>query len=135
VSPHKESGVPRNSGRERIAFLALGCVLVGAIAFVSFLPIEDKYLLHTRGRFHFWGHLLVFFVVAYVAVRISRSTYARVLFFLGSLAFGVGIEVGEHFAFGSVLEWKDVLVDSLGVVGGALIAVVSTPKERESKFQ
>jgi hypothetical protein len=129
VSPRKESSVPRNSSRERIVFLVLGCVLVAAVAIVSFLPIGDKYLLHTRGRFHFWGHLLAFFVVAYIAARISRSTYTRVLLFLGSLAFGLGIEVGEHLVFGSVLEWKDVLVDSLGVVGGTLIAVVSAPRK------
>ena len=132
MSPHKESAVAHNSRRERTAFVVLACVIVAAIAFVSFLPNGDKHLLHTRGRYHSWGHLVAFSVVGYVAARISRSSYARVLIFIGSLVFGLGIEVGEHFVFHNPLEWKDVLVDAFGVVGGTLIAMVSAPKETDS---
>ena len=85
--------------------------------------------MHTNGRYHSWGHLLAFSVVAYLAARTARSFQERLLFFAGSLIFGLGIEVAEHFVFKSPLEWKDVVVDAAGVIGGTVLALVSVPNQ------
>jgi hypothetical protein len=86
-------------------------------------------MLHTRGRFHSWGHLIVFFLVAYILARTTQSLRGRILIFLGSLVLGFGIEAGERLVFGSHMEWKDVLVDAAGVIGGTLLAIFTAPVE------
>jgi VanZ family protein len=116
--------------RERSVSIALACLVVSSVAVVSFLPAGDKRRLHTAGRFHSLGHLLVFSFVAFVVARTTHSSRARVILFLALLALGFGIEYGEHSLFGNPLEWKDVLVDTLGAVSGTLAAVVSQPEDR-----
>ncbi len=117
--------------RERSVSIALACVVVAAVAIVSFLPGGDKRRLHTVGRFHSWGHLLIFAFVAFIVARTTRSSRVRTVLFLASLALGFGIEYGEHTIFGNPVEWKDVLVDSLGVVGGTLTAAASRPADQD----
>lgn len=78
--------------------------------------------LHTTGRFHALGHVLVFVVMTFLGLKGVRSTRGRVLLFLGLLLFGFGLEFGEHVVFKGEIEWKDVLSDSAGVLAGALMA-------------
>jgi hypothetical protein len=121
--------------KERSVSIALACLVVAAVAVVSFLPAGDKRRLHTIGRFHSLGHLLAFAVVAFVVARTTHSSRVRTVLFLASLVLGFGIEYGEHSIFGNPVEWKDVLVDTLGVVGGTLTAAavpVSQPKDQNS---
>ena len=99
-----------------------GLVVLAALV-ISFLPSEDKHALHTRGHYHSWGHLIVFGVVAFVVARASRTVMARILLFLGSIVFGFAIEYAEHVAFKGSIEWKDVVVDTLGVLLGTVLAV------------
>jgi hypothetical protein len=123
---------PRSSGGSRNrnhVSAALGVIVVAAVTTVSFLPSADKRALHTTGRLHSWGHLIVFSVVGYLAGRSSRSLWARVLAFLGAVIFGFAIEAGEHLVYGIGLEWKDVLVDALGVVAGTLGALAFRHRE------
>jgi hypothetical protein len=56
----------------------------------------------------------------------------RILFFVFALIFGFGIEIGEHLLFQGPLEWKDVLVDAMGVICGTVAAMVSAPKETDA---
>ncbi len=70
--------------------------------------------------------------MAYLAAKAAKSLRARILLFVGSLIFGFGIEVGEYLVFKNPLEWKDVLVDAAGVIGGTLIAIVTSPHEVDS---
>jgi hypothetical protein len=51
----------------------------------------------------------------------------RFFLFVGMLAFGFGTEFVEHARFQNDIEWMDVLVDSVGVVFGSVIAWVSAP--------
>jgi hypothetical protein len=108
--------------------VALACLVVAGVAIVSFLPTDKKHLLHTRGRYHPLGHLLAFAVVAYAVDGIARSTRARVLFFIGAIIFGVGIELIEHLLIRNPLEWDDVWYDAVGVMIGTLLAIVTAPK-------
>jgi len=128
VSSREQSTAVRRSIQERRVFLVLACVAVPTVAFISFLPIGDKRLLHTTGKYHSWGHFVAFSFVAFIAGKTSRTTRGRVFLFLASMLFGLGIEVAEHLVFGSPLEWMDVLVDAAGVVGGTLLAILSAPK-------
>ncbi len=92
---------------------------------VSFLPLQDKYFLHTKGRFHSWGHLFAFIVIGLVTGRAARTLRGHILVFLAAIFFGFSLEAGEHLVFGNGMEWKDVLVDSLGVVSGTVLALAS----------
>jgi hypothetical protein len=114
---HKLSG-------ERAVSIAFASAVILAVAIVSFLPGDDKHILHTRGRFHSWGHLLAFSVIGFGVARITHSLRGRILFLLGALVLGLAIEYGEHFVFLSPLEWKDVLADGLGVLCGTLLAIL-----------
>jgi hypothetical protein len=118
----------RDPRKERIFFIVLACVVFPAVAILSFLPEADKTALHTRGRFHSLGHFLIFSFVAFVAGRTSRSVQTRILLFVGALVFGFGIEFVEHYIYQAAIEWPDVLVDFVGVIGGTLVALVSAPK-------
>jgi len=139
VSPFSESALARNSRirntrKQRNIYTALACVVFPAVVLVSFLPDKDKHLLHTRGRFHSLGHFVVFCVVAYVASRSARSLQARLVVFGASLVLGFGIEVAEHLVFHAAMEWKDVLADAAGVIGGTLIAILSRPDSDRSEL-
>jgi len=109
--------------------IAFASAVVAAVAAVSFLPGHDKHRLHTSGRYHSWGHLLAFSVVSFVVARTTHSRSARILLFAGSLVLGLAIEYGEHAVYHNSLEWKDVLVDGLGVICGTLMAVVTQPRQ------
>ena len=114
----------------RRASLALPVFLVTAVALISFMPGKGKYLLHTTGRFHSWGHLIAFVIVSFVAARISHSRRAKVLLFFSAIFFGLATEFGEHLLYRSPMEWKDVLVDTLGVCCGTLLAIALEPREQ-----
>ncbi|WP_263359327.1 hypothetical protein [Acidicapsa ligni] len=129
MSVSKQSVLARRSRRERTISIVLACLVVTGIAVVSFLPGDGKEVLHTRGRFHSWGHLIAFGIVAFPLARLARSTRARLLLFAAALIFGFGIEFAEHAIYHSVLEWKDILVDAIGVTCGTLMALVTAPRE------
>jgi hypothetical protein len=119
----------RNSNKDRIVFIAIACIAFPAIVVLSLLPNGDKSVLHTRGRFHSLGHFLVFGLVAYVAGRTSRSVRVRLFLFAFVVLFGFGVELAEHLTYLAALEWKDVLVDSAGVIVGTLIAFAGSPAQ------
>ena len=116
-----------SNARRRKLFIALGCVLIPAVLCLSFLPGTDKYVLHTRGRFHSLGHLITFSALAYVAMRSARTLQVRTLLFVTALFLGFAIELGEHLVYRSYMEWKDVLLDSLGVITGTILALITEP--------
>ena len=124
-----EPKLTRKAPQKKGISIAFASAVVAAVAAVSFLPGNDKHRLHTSGRYHSWGHLLAFSVVAFVVARTTYSRSARILLFAGSLVLGLAIEYGEHKVYGNSLEWKDVLVDGLGVVCGTLLAIVTQPQQ------
>lgn len=116
--------------KDRTISVVLACAVVAAVAVVSFLPAGDKRRLHTVGRFHSWGHLLAFAVVAFFVTRTTNSSRVRAGLFLVSVVLGFGIEYGEHSLFGNPVEWKDVLVDTLGAGCGTLAASI-VPRNKQ----
>jgi len=112
----------------RIIFGTVLALMVGLILFVSFLPVGDKRILHTRGRFHPLGHLLAFASIGFVAVMMPKTFRGRILFIAGLLLFAFAIEFGEHLIFLAAMEWTDVLLDFMGVFSGILLALLSRPQ-------
>lgn len=124
---------PQSALRRRLLSITAAIFVVAGVAVVSFLPVQDKYLLHTKGKYHSWGHLFVFIVIAFLAAQTVRSRNARLLVVLGSFLLGFGLELGEHLIYGSGLEWKDILVDAFGVCIGTLLALATeTPEPTEA---
>lgn len=126
-----ETAVAARDGaaRSRWAYAALLCLFMMGVVAISFLPLDKKLALHTKGRLHEWGHLLAFGTVAFLAAKSARAAWARALLFVVSLAFGFGVEYGEHAFFHGGLEWPDVMIDAAGVIGGTLLAMLSTRQE------
>jgi len=116
------------SNDRRIIFGTVLALMVGLILFVSFLPVGDKRILHTRGRFHPLGHLLAFASIGFVAVMMPKTFRGRILFIAGLLLFAFAIEFGEHLIFLAAMEWTDVLLDFMGVFSGILLALLSRPQ-------
>ena len=104
----------------------LAVLVVAAIGVLSFLPIEDKRVLHTKGRFHEWGHLFAFMAVAFVLLAAAKTWPARLLLFAGALLFGLGIEYGQHRVYGMPAETMDMIVDATGVILGSILALGSS---------
>ena len=109
--------------RRRWIFSLLSCLGVLAIVVVSFLPVRDKSSLHTRGRLHSPGHLVAFGLVAFLIGGSVRSPRARVVLAVVMVLLGFGVELGEYLTFKAPLEWKDVLMDVVGIAGGTLLAL------------
>jgi hypothetical protein len=112
--------------------LLLASFVAAAVSFVSFLPVAGKRALHTEGRWHASLHLVVFCVVGLVALRTARSLTGRIVTFTGAVLFGFLIEEGEHLVYGGGMEWKDVLADAIGVVFGALLAMLIAARQPDT---
>lgn len=123
ATPGKEAHGPRN------ASLVLACLVVAGVSFVSFLPVRGKRALHTEGRLHVGLHFVVFSAVGFVLFRAANSWTARIAAFAGAVLFGFLIEEGEHLVYRGGMEWKDVLIDTVGVIVGTLLAVLSAPRQ------
>ena len=110
--------------RELLPPLAvLSCFAVALLIALSFLPLHDKLLLHTRGKYHFWAHGLAFALLACACISLVRARGARLIFFFGFILLGVGIEWGQHLLYHEPLERTDILTDTAGVVMGAVLAM------------
>ena len=114
------------------SLLALS-VVVACVAFGSFLPVRGKRALHTEGRLHVSLHMTIFALVAFVAFRAARSRTTRIAAFAGAVLFGFLIEEGEHLVYGAAMEWKDVLTDTVGVVAGTLLALVTASRRERPR--
>ncbi len=88
------------------------------------MPPAYKAVLHTRGRFHSWLHVVTFGSLAFVAARSTRSNPVRMAWFAGVLVFGFAVELAEKIQFRGLLEWRDVLVDSIGISVATLLALL-----------
>jgi VanZ family protein len=126
VTPNTQSR--SGSPRRKIASIVLALALGAAVTIGSFLPEEDKQIVHSRGRFHLLGHFFVFSAIGFVASRAASTRKGRVVAFCAAVFLGTAIELTEHFAYQSALERKDILVDFLGVVAGTMLARITASR-------
>ena len=114
----------RGSRRQSVILLFVAILMTAGVFAGSLLPMQYKAVLHTHGRLHSWIHLFVFGALAFVAARSTRSAPLRLAFFAAALAFGFAVEVTEHITYHGALEWRDVLVDAIGISVATLLALL-----------
>ncbi len=113
--------------------MAAGLWIAG-LALLSFLPVQGKKDLHTKGRFHSAGHFAFFMVAAVLLAMSVRRARSRVAMLCLTGLFGVAVEFTQHVVNHMRVEWNDIYVDLLGVaLGGALVAVVHGLRGPESR--
>jgi VanZ family protein len=108
--------------KNRSAFRACACVSIAVIAALSFLPVGDKRLLHTEGRFHLLGHFLAFAGIGSLLALSVGSAWKRLLVLVVGAALGYSIEFAQHYVFHFRIELHDVLMDVLGISVGIIAA-------------
>jgi hypothetical protein len=91
--------------------------LAGVIA-GSLLPGETKEFTHTTGLLHRTVHVLAFAGLALGVSSWFHGWIGQFTAVTGIIAFGVLLEVLQHYFYGGVYNWADVLDDSIGVLAG-----------------
>lgn len=113
----------------RLAF-ASGLLLALVMFATSLLSTQTKHALHTQGALHPWLHVLGFAALAALLLSSTRSDPMRVLCILSLLAFGYSTEAVEGRRNGWGVEVKDVRSDSIGVLSGAVLGLILSPKNK-----
>ena len=88
---------------------------------ISLMPLGFKNALGTTGQYHAWGHFFVFLLTAVLVSWNSKSLALRIVSGAFALAFGILLEGLERVVYHNTFEWKDVLMDGLGVLAGLLL--------------
>jgi len=120
--------------KNRTVAIVLGCIWMVMLAILSFLPNQDKLLLHTTGHYHRFGHVVAFLTVTLLLVSSVTSLRARFALAAVMVSFGYLLEFFEHVIYNNALERSDVLIDALGVVFGLIIVLVREEFIRMRRF-
>jgi uncharacterized membrane protein len=120
--------------KSRSAAIALGCIWMIMLAVLSFLPNQDKLLLHTTGHYHRWGHLAGFLTVTLLLASSVTSLRAKFSLAAVVVSFGFFLEYVEHIVYSNALERSDIRIDTLGVVLGLIIVLVREEFNRVRGF-
>ena len=83
--------------------------------------------LQTTGLEHVIVHCGVFAVLGLLLMLSIDTLTGQVLAAFSGIVLGLGTELYEHFAFHSSMEYVDVLVDTLGVLGGVAGSLICKP--------
>jgi len=120
--------------KNRTVAIVLACIWMVMLAILSFLPNQDKLLLHTTGHYHRFGHVVAFLTVTLLLVSSVTSLRARFALAAVMVSFGYLLEFFEHVIYNNALERSDVLIDALGVVFGLIIVLVREEFIRMRRF-
>ena len=120
--------------KRRSAVVVLGCVWMVLLAVLSFLPNQDKLLLHTTGHYHRVGHVLAFLTVTLLLVGSATSLWSQFALAAMVVSFGCLLEFLEHIIYNNTLEWSDVMIDTLGVIFGLILVLVRDEYKRLRRF-
>lgn len=112
-------------------FLAVWLLLITA---VSLAPLRAKTALGTVGFWHNPMHFAVFLLTGVLALFGAQSLYARGFRTFMLVAFCATIELLEAVIYRNHIEWRDILIDSLGLFSGWLLVMLvrgpATPRPR-----
>ena len=118
----------RSRRRSRIGFVLLALVAIVLLAVISFLPLQDKIMLHTVGHYHLWGHIVAFAITTFLLLRLARSTRGALGLFILALVLGFLIEFCQHVINHESLEQVDVVADWSGALAGSILSrMLKTP--------
>jgi uncharacterized membrane protein len=120
--------------KRRTAVIVLGCIWMVMLAVLSFLPNQDKLLLHTTGHYHRAGHVLAFLTVTILLVSSVTSLWSRFAMAGLVVSFGYLLEFLEHVIYNNVLERSDIMIDTLGVIFGLILVLVRDEYKRNQRF-
>ena len=94
-------------------------VLVLVVIFLSLLP-QDRIFVETPFSDKA-DHFIAYFGLIFVALLSSAHKRPIWMILLGHIILGIGIEYVQSFVPGRYPEFLDVIANSLGVLGGALV--------------
>ena len=120
--------------KRRLAVIFAGVAALVGLVVLSFLDLQIKQRLHTRGRFHSLGHFCVF---AFVEILLAMGVRARSTRLIGASALailGCVIEIAQYIIYGQPLETLDMQVDALGVIVGLLL-VLAWDRRRNTSYR
>ena len=120
--------------KRRSAVIVLGCIWMVMLAVLSFLPNQDKLLLHTTGHYHRVGHVLAFLTVTILLVSSVTSLWSRFALAAVVVSFGYLLEFLEHVIYKNALERSDIMIDTLGVIFGLILVLVRDEYKRNQRF-
>ena len=106
------------------ASLYAGIAALVALVVLSFQQLSIKELLHTRGRFHFWGHFGFFALIEVLLATGLGSLRSRLIGAGAMIGVGCAIEVLQNLIYGQPVETSDMLVDALGVIAGLILVLL-----------
>ena len=110
------------AGMSRLRLRVLAVLGTFSSIALSVAPESFKNEFHMRGKLHTPGHLLLFSVISFAALRSASSKMQRLLIIMSLSALCLALEVVEQRLFHGPMEWQDVWVDTLAVAVGALVA-------------
>ena len=102
------------------------------VAAVSLTPLDVKVVLRTAGRWHNPIHLVVFFLTAMMLFVNAPTSSARTMRALILTLFCFILEVLEAVIYHNAIEWRDVLMDAMGVFCALALIAAATAIRRRS---
>ena len=110
--------------REKVGLRRWAAALVGlAVAVGANTPAQQRAMLHSHGVLHPWFHLVIFAAVAWLAVRSARNEAVQAVLLVVLVLFGGATEFVEYWYHAAPLEYGDIVLDGLGAVAGAVLAL------------
>ena len=94
---------------------AIGLLLIIIVFWFSLTPKPPKILLSFEFADKLW-HFLAYFTLMLWHGQLYRTTLSRLMWMLGFIAMGVGIEYLQGLGVARLFEWADAVANSLGAV-------------------
>ncbi len=101
---------------------------------ISLVPFHVKLRLGTMGAWHNAGHVLAFIAATVLACWLVNSLPARVFCCLGVLVIALTLEKLEQLSSHLPYEWHDIRVDSIGILIGFLLTLLSRSASQTSSL-
>jgi hypothetical protein len=112
----------------RISFLSaslLAKLWLVFVAALSLLPLHAKNFLLTTGFLHTYGHIVIFGITGALCCRALYKPLTSVIGGMAVLAFGFCLEFLQWLIYGNRFEWRDLVLDALGITCGLLLLSIA----------
>lgn len=110
--------------RLRWLWLAAGCAIVVAIAWLSVTPSPPEIEVDEGDKL---GHILAYAVLMFWFCQLHAARHIRLAYAIAFLALGIGLEFVQGALGYRTFETWDMLADAAGIGGGWLVAIAVKP--------